>query len=150
MPKFMCASSNVSGELAAIKPKLTIAISSWAYTCAKKNIPVEFNDYTSEWMYRDSEDSAKEFITLYDRFKALDSDDLVVFMCDFGRERSRVAASVFADLFGQNTIERLYALEIKGIRQEVLRISLAVDLDGLLSEALSDRIKSVLKTRESL
>lgn len=145
MPKFMCASSNVSGELAAIKPKLTIAISSWAYTCARKNIPVEFNDYTAEWMHRDRDTVAEELTTLYNRFKAMGDDDLVVFMCDFGRERSRTAASVFADLFGQNTIERLYALEIKGVRQEVLQVSLAVDLEHLLTEALSERIKKDLK-----
>lgn len=147
MPRFgFIGEQSFSHLLAFHKPSLFIAITPRAWRAGAGKVNAVIDNITDRWYegFQERSDVDRALMELYDKVKAVPEDGLVVFGCDFGRSRSRVAASVFARLFSQTTLTSAFCHTNPGEEEQV---SLGHDFEleeSLSVDALVNRYWSII------
>lgn len=148
MPRFGFVGEQGFPHLVALeKPALFVAITVRAFRAGHGNVPTMIDSITDKWYegYQDRDEVNKELLELYERLKDIPDDQLVVFGCDYGRSRSRVAASVFARLFGHTTLTSASVHTNPGDEPIITSGHDYELLDDISVNALVDRYTHILK-----
>lgn len=153
MPRFgFVGESNIHHILTLGKPALFISISGRSWNSASKfeGLNVISEGITDQWYchYEDRETINKMLKDLYDKIAAFGDDDLIIFGCDYGRSRSRDAASAFARLFNQDKLSSAFSHTNPGEEEFVVKGHDFELSENIMVDALYDRYHSILSTSE--